>query len=105
MIANYPLEKIFRTVLKHGGSFADLYCESSQITSIVFDDDKIEKVVSGTDAGVGLRAIGSFKTSYAYGNRCSESDVLALADDLSNAVKAGSRLSLVNIPSTIPLAS
>ncbi|NVM56884.1 MAG: TldD/PmbA family protein [Desulfobacterales bacterium] len=90
MIVNYPLEKIFRTILKNGGSFADLYYESSQTSSIVCDDNKIEKVITGTDAGVGLRAIANLKTSYAYGNRCSEADVVALAEGLAGAVKAGS---------------
>lgn len=87
---NYPLEEIFRTVLRNGGSFADLCHESSQSSSIVCDDNKIEKVITGVDTGVGLRAIADFKTSYAYGNRCSEADVLGLAEDLAGAVKAGS---------------
>lgn len=90
MITTYPLEKIFETVLKNGGSFADIYYESSNSSGIVCDDNKIEKVITGTDAGVGLRAISDFKTSYAYGNRCSETDVLALGQDLASAVKAGS---------------
>ena len=87
---NYPLEEIFRTVLRNGGSFADLCHESSQSSSIVCDDNKIEKVITGMDTGVGLRAIADFKTSYANGNGCSEADVLGLAEDLAGAVKAGS---------------
>ena len=90
MIQNYPLERIFRTLMKNGGFFADLYYESSQSSSIVCDDNKIEKVITGMDGGVGLRAIANFKTSYAYGNRCSEADVLGLAEDLGSVVKAAS---------------
>ncbi|MBW1771240.1 MAG: TldD/PmbA family protein, partial [Deltaproteobacteria bacterium] len=82
MIGHYHLEKIFRTVLRNG--------ESSRTNAIVCDDNKIENVISGTDAGVGVRAIADFKTSYAYGNSFSETDVLALADDLASAVKSGS---------------
>ncbi len=100
MIADYSLEKIFKTLLKNGGSFADLYYESSHSCSIVCDDDKIEKVITGTDAGIGLRAIANFKTSYAYGNRCLEADIIALAQDLSNAVKPGSG---ANIAGDYPL--
>jgi TldD protein len=94
MTVSYPFEKIFGAVLKNGGSFADLFYESSQSNSIVCDDNKIEKVIAGTDAGVGVRAIANFKTSYAYGNRCSETDVLALAEDLSDAVKADSEATI-----------
>jgi len=89
-LRDYPLENIFKAVLKNGGAFADLYHESSRTHSIVCDDNKIEKVMTGTDAGVGLRAISHFKTSYAYGNRCSDKDVLALAGDLAGAVKGDS---------------
>jgi TldD protein len=90
MIANFPLEKIFRTVLRAGGAFADLYFESSRSNSIICDDNKIEQIISGTDTGVGLRAIANLKTSYAYSNRCSEPDILALAEDLCGAVQSGS---------------
>ena len=89
MILNFPFEKIFRTVLKGGGGFADLYYESSQSSTIVCDDDKIERIISGTDSGIGLRAIANLKTSYAHTNRCSQTDVLSLAKNLAAAVKGG----------------
>ena len=89
MIVDYSLEKIFGTVLRNGGSFADLCRESSQSRSIVCDDNKIETVITGTDTGVGLRAIANFKTSYAHTNRCSEKDLLGLAEDLAGGVKSG----------------
>ncbi|MBW1742552.1 MAG: TldD/PmbA family protein [Deltaproteobacteria bacterium] len=101
MIENFPLEKIFRTILTNGGTFADLYYESSQINSVVCDDDKIEQIISGTDSGIGLRAIANLKTSYAHSNRCSETDILSLAADLSNAVKGGGNASIAD---TYPLA-
>ena len=94
MIVKYSLEKIFKTALKNGGSFADLCHESSQGTSIVCDDNKIEKVITGTDAGVGIRAIADFKTSYAHSNCCSEADLLGLAEDLASGVKTGSRATI-----------
>ncbi len=91
MIEDFPLEKIFGRILKGGGSFADLYYESSEVHSIVCDDDRIEKVISGVDAGLGLRVIRDFKTSYAYGNGCSEEGVLALASDLAHAANGGTK--------------
>lgn len=105
MIKNYPLGKIFRTVLKKGGSFADLYYESSRINTVVCDDDKIEKVVAGTDVGIGVRVIANLKTSYAYGNRVSERDVLALVEDLAGAVKSGSRGTIAQNYSLRPRAN
>jgi len=89
MLTKYPLEKIFKTLLKNGGSFADLYHESSRSHSIVCDDDKIEMVSCGSDVGLGLRVIADFKTSYAYSNAVSETEILSLAVDLAEAAKAG----------------
>jgi len=91
MILDFSLEKIFRTVLGESGGFADLYYESSRSNSIVCDDNKIEQVISGTDSGVGLRAIANLKTSYAHSNRCSEADILSLAQNLAAAVKGGAK--------------
>ena len=89
MFRDYSFEKIFKAMMRNGGSFADLYHESSRTHSIVCDDDKIEMMTTGSDVGVGLRVIADFKTSYAHGNRCSEKDIVALSGDLAGAVKAG----------------
>jgi len=94
MITGYPLEKIFKTALKNGGSFADLYQESSEISSVVCDDNKIEKVITGTDTGIGLRAIANLKTSYAYSNCCNETGILDLADALANGVNPDSEATI-----------
>lgn len=89
MFPDYPFEKIFKTVLKHGGSFADLYHESSRSSSLICDDDKLEMMTTGVDVGVGLRLISDFKTGYAFSNRCSQREILGLAADLAGAAKAG----------------
>jgi TldD protein len=91
MIDALPLENIFETILKNGGSFADLYCESTDTCSIVCDDDRIEEMVVGNDSGIGLRAVNDLKVSYAYGNGSSDKDVLVLASQLADAVKSPSR--------------
>jgi len=49
MIDPISLEKIFQTILKNGGSFADLFCESTETCTIVCDDDRIEEIVAGND--------------------------------------------------------
>jgi len=46
-------------------------------------------VSCGSDVGLGLRVIADFKTSYAYSNAVSETEILSLAVDLAEAAKAG----------------
>src|SRR4030067_1072167 len=81
--------KILKAALKRGGDFADIYMEETVNTSIVCEEDRIEKVISGRDRGLGLRVIFNFKTAYAYTNDLTEKGLLTLADTVSMAVKDG----------------
>src|SRR3970040_33334 len=81
--------KILKAALKRGGDFADIYMEETVNTSIVCEEDRIEKVISGRDRGIGLRVIFDFKTAYAYTNDLTEKGLLELADTVSKAVKEG----------------
>ena len=81
--------KILKTALKRGGDFADIYMEETVNTSIVCEEGRIEKVISGRDRGLGLRVIFNFKTAYAYTNDLTEKGLLTLADTVSMAVKDG----------------
>jgi len=89
MIKEFNLTKILKTALKRGGSFAEIYFEQSQPTSIVCEDNKIEKIITGIDTGVGIRVIHDHKTSYAFTNTVNEMSLMDLADSVSLACKEG----------------
>ena len=66
------------------GIFAELYYEETETTQITLEDDRIERLVSGTDSGLGLRRIyGHFQTAYAYTNDLASQTVLELAQALT----------------------
>ena len=75
--------RVLRAALGRGGDFAELYVEDTLNTSIVSEEDKIEKVVSGRDRGAGIRVISGLKTYYAYTN-----DFSAILD-VAGVVAAG----------------
>ena len=79
------LSKILRRALSKGGDYADIYVEHERPLSIQLEDDKIEKLSSGVDAGIGVRVLFDFKSAYAYSNDFSESSLLAVADAVSRA--------------------
>jgi len=81
------LSRILRTALSGGGEFSDIYLEEGTSTSIVCEDGKIEKIVAGTDRGVGIRVISDLRTAYAYTNEVTEKALLALAETVSRAVR------------------
>ncbi len=88
MIAELDFSKILKQALKRGGDFAELFLEKTSTCSIVCEDDRIERIITGTDAGVGLRVIFDHKTSYGYCNALSQKGLLELASSVSSAVGA-----------------
>jgi TldD protein len=80
---------VLKKALRNGGDFADIFIERSMPLSIVCEDDRIEKVISGLDCGAGVRVLFGQRTAYAYSNEVSTSSLLELADAVSQASAAG----------------
>ncbi|SNB48105.1 TldD/PmbA family protein [Geobacter sp. DSM 9736] len=87
MLEQFDTGRILRQALANGGEFADIYYEEGSSTAIVCDDGKIEKVLAGTDRGVGIRVISDLRTAYAFTNDITEAALLSLAHTASRAVK------------------
>lgn len=87
MLETMDVGRILRAALAGGGEFADIYFEEGSSTSVVCEDDKIERVITGTDRGVGIRVIADLRTWYAYTNEISQASLLNLAETVSSAVK------------------
>lgn len=87
---NFDPTKVLKKALSSGGDFAEIYLEDLRSTSIVCEEDKIEKVVEGRDRGTGIRVIADFKTYYAYTNDLTEAGLLRAASAVSSAIKGGS---------------
>ena len=88
MVSKFDFSKILKRVLKNGGEFAELFFEKTSTCSIICEDNRIERIIAGTDAGVGLRVLFNHKTSYGYSNAFSEKSLLELASSVSSAVVA-----------------
>jgi TldD protein len=87
MLDSMDIAKILRRSLSGGGEFADIYFEEGSSTSIVCEDDRIERVITGTDRGAGIRVIADLRTWYAYTNEITETSLMNLAETVSKAVK------------------
>lgn len=118
MLDRFDISRILKTALRNGGEFADLYFEEGNSTVIICEDGKVEKVIAGTDRGIGLRVISDLRTAYAYTNEISEASLLALAETVSQAVRGkiydgsirlgakqmGSPLPITSPPDRVPLS-
>jgi TldD protein len=83
MLSTMNLERILSALLSRGGEYGELFYEEGKSLSVQREDGKVERVLSGTDAGIGIRLICREKTFYAFTNECDGRAVLSLAHDLS----------------------
>lgn len=81
-------DAILRTPLSRGGEFADLYIEEQRFTSILLENGMIERVLTGTDQGGGLRVIAGLHTFHGITNDLSPEGLLSLARTLAGAIPA-----------------
>lgn len=91
MLERKDLQEIIGMALQHGGDFAEVYLEQKRTTGIACEDDKIERVVSGSDSGAGIRVISGWNTLYAYTNDLSREGLLKVAELVSRAVQGTKR--------------
>lgn len=80
------LSQILAVLLSRGASFAEVFVEETDGTSVLCEEDKIEQILSGCDRGAGLRLIKDFQTLYGSSNDLSLPSLLDLAHYLSSAL-------------------
>ena len=80
---------ILKKALGTSGEFADIFIERSAPLSILCEDGKIEKVISGLDCGAGVRVIFGRRTAYAYTNELTTASLMELADAVRQAASSG----------------
>lgn len=81
------LQKLVTRALAHGGEYADVFIEYRETTALVVEDGKLEKVVTGSEAGAGIRLIYKGRTAYAFSNDLSEEALSAAATEVSAAAR------------------
>lgn len=97
---DYPA--VLTKALSSGGEFADIFVERSTPFSIVCEDGKIEKIISGFDYGAGVRLIFGQRTAYAYTNELTTESLLEIADAVRQAASKGSQGIVVTLTKKKP---
>lgn len=97
MIETIPYQEILREALREGGEFADLFWEQTHSVAIVCEEDRVEKVVSGLDVGVGLRILFGRKTFYGFTTEISKESLFNLAKRISRSAREGGA-EKINVP-------
>ena len=81
------LSRILKKSMATGADYGDIFIEHQRPLTIQLEDDKIEKLSSGVDAGIGVRVIFGDKSAYAFSNDFSEDSLYSIAETVSRAVK------------------
>ncbi|MGI6712982.1 MAG: TldD/PmbA family protein [Bacillota bacterium] len=102
MLSKRELEKIINTALAEGAEFADIFLERKVTTNISCEDNKIERVNSGIDAGAGVRVINGETTSYAYTNNLTIDGLIEVANIASRAAKGTKKIRDIAINKRVP---
>lgn len=98
-LSGLPVARILSALLSRGGEHAELFFEESRALSVLMEDGRIERVVSGADTGIGIRLLFRGKTYYAYTNDRSGGTLLSLANDLSRYADGS------GLPAVLPAAA
>ncbi len=93
-----PVPEILSALLSRGGEYGELFREDVRALTVLLEDGRIERVVSGTDTGIGIRLLFRGKTYYACTNDLSAGSLLSLARDLSRHAEGG------GVPAELPVA-
>jgi len=96
MLSELRITPVLSALLSRGGEYGELFYEEVRSLLVLLEDGRIERVLSGTDIGVGVRLIHREKTFTAYTNEVSERVLLSLANDLSRYAEGG------GLPAVLP---
>jgi len=89
MLSKADTERVLSALMSRGGEYGELFFEEVRSLTVLLEDGKIERVLSGTDAGIGIRLIFRGKTFYAYTNETGTRPLADLASDLSRHAEGG----------------
>ena len=99
--------RVLETLLSRGGDFAEIYLQSNRYTRITLDDGRLEEILSGEDAGAGLRLVAGERTFFYSGNDLDPGVLDGEAARLALALEPGGGPGKVSclLPTAVPAVS
>ena len=97
MLTKADLQEILDLALHNGGDFSDIYIEHKKTTGIACEADKVERLNTGIDVGVGIRVISGETTAYAYTNDVTREGLSQAARVVSHAAQGQKQNFVINL--------
>jgi TldD protein len=105
MLNKEKIKEILNIALKTGGDFADIFIENTQSNAIVCEDNKIEKILSGTDVGAGIRVISGEQMGYACSNDLSFSSLKKAAEQAGASISGKAKKAAISLKKIEPVVN
>src|SRR5829696_1276436 len=83
--------RVLTRALARGGDLAEVYAEARSGFSLSLDDRRVERPTGGRERGVCVRVAQADSTYYGYVDGLAESDLVAVADSVAQAVRGAAR--------------
>lgn len=87
MLSPGMIEAIFFEALSSGGDFAEVFLEENFTTEFLFQDQRIEKGMSGRDFGIGIRVFQGLNYVYGHTNDLSPENLIQLTRKVTRAFR------------------
>jgi TldD protein len=84
-------EEILSRALANGGDLAEIFLEETSSSFIRMEDGRVERVITGEDAGAGIRLLCGEETLYAHTNDISVTGMLKAAEIVAGGASGESR--------------
>ena len=89
LLSDAELSRVIARALRHGGEFADVFCERRWSQSLRLQDGRIHEASCGVVLGVGIRVISGESAGYAYSDDLRLDALLQAAETASLIARNG----------------
>ena len=86
MLSKAIVEDILTAALSTGGDFAEVFAEDRYSNNMTLQEGKIDRSITGRDAGVGIRVFHGLRSVYAYTTDFSKEGLLKAAKNAAHAI-------------------
>jgi TldD protein len=102
MLSKENLEEILLTALCNGGDLAEVFIEERNSSAISCEDNKIERISSGTEAGAGIRLMFGKETAYAASSNTGFESLRKAALQLSGSISGKKKMRKIHLKPRVP---
>ena len=90
-------EAALKKAVSRGGDYGDLYWEEVTLTSLILEDGRLEKVITGVDTGASLRVLFDDRLAFASTNELTPKRLMDLAGTVAQGVDQGREILMAGV--------